>query len=188
MAKRSVLKEVLIEGKKPKPHRKGEVARKAQKELSILRNSPLSWILKPPPQWLSDQFQEELNLTTIYLLANYEVEELLSFFNLRKKQRVEGKAYLRQIPSDVIDKIDGLIRINELIKTRQKSRIRGGETTGRIKKEEAELEHKRIRDLATELLKTKSKREIAGMILQRLPYRKSKIYTALRKHPSDYWK
>lgn len=122
------------------------------------------------------------------MLANYEAEELLQLFNLREKQLAEEKAYLRQISSDVIDKIDTLIRINKLIETRRKRSKRGGEVRGQQMQENAKPDHDKIIKHATRLLKEKKqKKDIVGLITIITGFGKKKVYTALEKHPSGNW-
>lgn len=49
MAKRSALKEVIIDGKKPKPMKKGESIQKSLKKLSVLRSNSLGRLMLKTP-------------------------------------------------------------------------------------------------------------------------------------------
>jgi len=165
-----------------------EAAKRAVSSLKQLRNSPFSWLLEPFPDFLDQLFKKEILYTRGYLLLNYDISELVRFFELRIKQLAEGERYLKQIPTDILDKIDALILIRGMIQKGTESRHRGGKTTGRVKQEQAEQDHNTINEMADQLLVTKDKREIAGIIRRRTPYSKTKIYAALKKHSSDYWK
>ena len=64
----------------------------------------------------------------------------------------------------------------------------GGRVTAKIKKKDALLDKKIIHTEASDLLKDgKEKKDIAGIIVTRKKYSSSKVYRALKSHPSKKW-
>lgn len=187
MTKRSVLREV-IEGKKPKALKEGEVVTLAMNKISLLRQGSFGWMYETPPRYLTPDTLEEYKRAIIYLLSNYGAEEIISFYKLRLSQLAGGKAHLRQIPGDIVDKVDALIRVRALIAERKKRTQRAGSITGTLKKEKAQPDHDKINKKASELLKTKDKRNIASIIQEHFGYSRNKVYSALKNHPSGNWK
>ena len=64
----------------------------------------------------------------------------------------------------------------------------GGRVTAKIRKKDALLDKKIIHTEASDLLKDgKEKKDIAGIIVKRKKYSSSKVYRALKSHPSKKW-
>jgi hypothetical protein len=64
----------------------------------------------------------------------------------------------------------------------------GGRVTAKIRTEDALLDKKIIHTEASDLLKDgKGKKDIAGIIVTRKKYSSSKVYRALKSHPSKKW-
>ena len=64
----------------------------------------------------------------------------------------------------------------------------GGRVTAKIRKKDALLDKKIIHTEASDLLKDgKGKKDIAAIIVTRKKYSSSKVYRALKSHPSKKW-
>lgn len=67
------------------------------------------------------------------------------------------------------------------------SRKKGGAATAAIKKAKGQATTDDIHRRATELLKTKEKKDVAGIIKTQTNYSKSTIHAALKSHPLGLW-
>ncbi|MFC0131405.1 hypothetical protein CR105_03015 [Massilia eurypsychrophila] len=69
-----------------------------------------------------------------------------------------------------------------------RSRRNGGKATGETRKLQGSETKAEIHRMATALLLTKEKREIAGIITQKVGKSKSTVHEALQSHPSGKWR
>lgn len=67
-------------------------------------------------------------------------------------------------------------------------RKQGGVVTGQQKQHDAKQTEARIHALATTLLETKEKREVSGIIAERLKLKRATVLRHLAAHPSGLWK
>ena len=114
-------------------------------------------------------------------MATTDSKEIIS---LEKKY----KNLLNDPNSDISAGASSLLILLERETKQISHRSKGGRVTAEIRRKNALLDKKIIHTEASDLLKDgKEKKDIAGIIVKRKGFSSSKVYRALKSHPSKKW-
>ena len=138
----------------------------------------------------SDDERRALDSTA--LLSEWERATRKSQSALEQKKRGEMLPFLNPQASDASARatadpaMEQITRKMVVVETLRAGQRKAGNDRARDMKADAYPKHKRIRDMATELLKSNTPREIVSLIVE-CGHTETTVRRALRTHPRGYW-
>ena len=171
-------------------------------------DAPYDGLLGTLPEWLPPKLQKQFYEIRRHLLDTNSEENVRAYLQKR------GASSLDFTPPELDEYLDTLLyikyieslgeiegrkahlgnegyeKVRETFKeeAKTKSRERGGIARSQQTKKIAEIDYDKINKLATKLLKTKDKKDIAAIISKQTGHSRPKVYRALKLHQSGKWK
>ena len=190
-----------------------ETMKEALEESNKRAEAEYDGLLGSLPCWIPEPLKSEFVSVRGSLLNEYDEEAVREFLNNRKKLLTPSpNEYVRTsyTPPSIYPKLDALIYIQNIVDlgkdkgikayngeegvevvkgiVKLTSKSKGGDTTAKIRKENALSDYKNINEQATSLISNgKDKKDIANIIADKTGFSKPKIYRALKTHPSGRW-